>query len=63
MVHVRPHPRTRQLSGQVLDKLERKFTGHPDFDMNEDTTNYEALLQANVMISDWSGVAMEFAFG
>ena len=63
VVHVRPHPRTRQLSGQVLDKLERKFAGHPGFDMNEDTTNYEALLQANVMISDWSGVAMEFAFG
>jgi hypothetical protein len=62
VVHVRPHPRTRQLSGQVLDKLERKFADHPDFDMNEDTTNYEALLQATVMISDWSGVAMEFAF-
>lgn len=63
LVHVRPHPRTRQLSGQVLDKLERKFVGHPGFDLNEDTTNYEALIQADVMISDWSGVAMEFAFG
>ena len=63
VVHVRPHPRTRQLSGQVLDELERKFADYSGFDMNEDTTNYEAFLQANVMISDWSGVAMEFAFG
>lgn len=48
---------------QVLDELERKFAGHPGFDMNEATKKHETLLQANVMISDWSGVAMEFAFG
>jgi len=62
-VRVRPHPRTRQISGPVLDALAKKFMGNPDFDMSEDTTRYEALLQSHIMISDWSGVAMEFAFG
>lgn len=62
-VRVRPHPRTRQISGPVLDALAAKFADHPGFDMNEDTTKYEALFQSHVMISDWSGVAMEFAFG
>ncbi len=62
-VRVRPHPRTRQIAGPVLDDLSTMFADHPDFDMNEDVTGYEALLQSHVMISDWSGVAMEFAFG
>jgi hypothetical protein len=62
-VRVRPHPRTRQIAGQVLDDLAAIFTDHPCFDMNEDISNHEALLHSHVMISDWSGVAMEFAFG
>ena len=62
-VRIRPHPRTRQLSGRMLDGLAATFAGHTRFDMNEDTTRYEALLQSHVMVSDWSGVAMEFAFG
>lgn len=62
-VRVRPHPMTRQLSGVVLDQLTVKFQDHPHFDFNEDTTKYEAFFKSDVMISDWSGVAMEFAFG
>jgi YidC/Oxa1 family membrane protein insertase len=62
-VRVRPHPRTRQIAGPVLNDLAAMFADLPGFDMNEDTTKNEALLQSHVMISDWSGVAMEFAFG
>jgi len=62
-VRVRPHPRTRQISRPILDALADRFARHPGFDMNEDTTRYDALFQSHVMISDWSGVAMEFAFG
>ena len=62
-VRVRPHPRTRQISGVVLDALAAKFADHPRFDMNEDTTRYNALFKSHIMISDWSGAAMEFAFG
>jgi YidC/Oxa1 family membrane protein insertase len=62
-VRVRPHPRTRQIAGPVLDALKTKFTGHPGFDMDEDTKKFAALFASHVMVSDWSGVAMEFAFG
>jgi hypothetical protein len=62
-VRVRPHPRTRQIAGPVLNDLASMFANHPNFDMNEDISNHEALLQSHVMVSDWSGVAMEFAFG
>lgn len=62
-VRVRPHPRTRQHAGQVLTALAAKFDSNPNFNMNEDISGHEALFQSDVMISDWSGVAMEFAFG
>ena len=62
-VKIRPHPRTRQLSSKVLSKLFLKFSANPNFEMNEDISQHEDLIQADVLISDWSGVAMEFAFG
>jgi len=62
-VRVRPHPRSRQLAGPALDALKVKFDPHPSFDMDEDTSKFEALLKSHMMISDWSGVAMEFAYG
>ena len=62
-VHVRPHPRTHQLSSACLVELENKFDDHPNFDLNRDITQFDALLKSHIMISDWSGVAMEFAFG
>jgi YidC/Oxa1 family membrane protein insertase len=62
-VHVRPHPRTRQLSSETIDQLENEFSNHPNFDLSEDTTRFEAFFNSHVMISDWSGAAMEFAFG
>jgi hypothetical protein len=62
-VRVRPHPRTRQIAGPALDSLKAEFGGHPSFDMDEDTSKFEALLKSHLMISDWSGVVMEFAYG
>lgn len=62
-VHVRPHPMTRKLASQSLDGLIAKFGDHPNFDMNENIGTHEALVKAHVMVSDWSGAAMEFAFG
>ncbi|NQU57101.1 MAG: CDP-glycerol--glycerophosphate glycerophosphotransferase [Rhodospirillales bacterium] len=62
-MHVRPHPRTRQITPRAIDDLKQKFASHPRFDLREDTTDFDALLASHIMISDWSGVAMEFAFG
>lgn len=62
-VWVRPHPRTRQLAPQALDDLTARFGGHERFIIDEDTTALDALFDAEVMITDWSGVALEFALG
>ena len=61
-VDVRPHPRTRQLASTVLDDLDARFRDHPRFRLDEDTTDPGPLLDAHVLLSDWSGVALEYAF-
>lgn len=62
-VHVRPHPRTRQLNNACLVNIQNKFHQHPNFEMNCDITQFDAFFRSHIMISDWSGAAMEFTFG
>ena len=62
-VVVRPHSMTARNSSAKLDQLSRSFRGAGQFVLDADTTTLRALLDADVMISDWSGAAMEFAFG
>ncbi|MFQ5953483.1 MAG: hypothetical protein ACE5JZ_00290 [Kiloniellales bacterium] len=62
-VSVRPHPQTRRRTPRVLDDLHGRFQERPGFALDEDTTSFGPLIRSHLMISDWSGVAMEFAFG
>ena len=61
-VTVRPHPLTRKHHPEVLDALYKKYTDNAKFHTEEDVTTRNSLYQADVMISDWSGVALEYAF-
>jgi hypothetical protein len=62
-VTVRPHPRTRKLSPKVLVEILALFGGHPSFSIDEDANARRSLHAADVMVSDWSGAALEFALG
>jgi hypothetical protein len=62
-VTVRPHPRTRELSPRTLLELTQKFGSDQRFALDLDTTDFDSLITADLMISDWSGAAMELSFG
>ena len=62
-VTVRPHPMTTRKSPKVLEELESAYGHHERFAMETDVRDKETLYASDVMISDWSGVAMEYAFG
>ena len=62
-VTVRPHPRTRMMRGDALDALVARFGAEARFSIEEDVGGNHSLLRADVMVSDWSGAALEFAFG
>jgi len=62
LVTVRPHPRTTEQRPDILSNLTRHFADFENFDIQLDINDKRSLYRADVMISDWSGVAMEFAF-
>ncbi len=61
-VVLRPHPRTRQLHAPVLEQIMARFAEHPQFELDNNMDAYASLQSSVLMISDWSGAALEFAF-
>ena len=61
-VTVRPHPMTRKLSGHRLKNLNELFAAHQNYAFEENVASTETLRRSSLMISDWSGAALEFAF-
>ncbi len=60
---VRPHPQTFKLSSALIERIRREFSGHPQFSLDEDTATQGSLQLSDMMICDWSGAALDYAFG
>ena len=60
---VRPHPETRRYSPSVLDRLLARFRDRTGFTYEENIASQDSLHQSHLMISDWSGAALDYAFG
>ncbi len=60
---IRPHPRTAMLTPSVIERLRSRFRDHDRFRLEQDVESRQSLLRSDVMISDYSGVAFEYAFG
>jgi YidC/Oxa1 family membrane protein insertase len=46
-----------------IELLKKAFARHPDFEVDNDTSMFDSLYEADVLVSDWSGIALEYAFG
>lgn len=62
-VTLRPHPQTLRLAQRNWKELLERYGAHPGFRADTDMDSRSALTEAEVMVSDWSGAALEFAFG
>ena len=62
-VTVRPHPMTGRKWPGVLDAVRCVGSGNPRFVLDTDMASPESLHTSHAMISDWSGAALEYAFG
>ncbi|MFC1848396.1 CDP-glycerol glycerophosphotransferase family protein [Chloroflexota bacterium] len=62
-VIVRPHPETVRRSPELIALFASRFGGNPDFTLEMSVSTDDSLLRADVLISDYSGVALEYAFG
>lgn len=61
-VTVRPHPITVQRARDRITELTRRFGEERNFVLETNIASQDSLHAADVMISDWSGAAFEFAF-
>jgi YidC/Oxa1 family membrane protein insertase len=62
-VILRPHPMTIAKKPEQLVTLENEFGSHQGFHLDIESATEKTLHKADVLISDWSGVAIEYAFG
>lgn len=62
-VTVRPHPMTSMRWPRVIRGLKERFADHPDFALETNVASSGSFERSDVMISDWSGAALEYAFG
>lgn len=61
-VIVRPHPQTPRLYRARYQALFNRFRDAENVRFEEDVQGYGSMLDADLMVSDWSGVALEFSF-
>ena len=59
-VVIRPHPQSASSEKELLDRLMTKYPDSDRLQWNFDTDNFEALRQSDIMISDFSGVALDY---
>ena len=60
---LRPHHETIKRSTQLIDEIENKYSHLETFRLVREMGDAESLLQSDLLICDWSGTAIEYAFG
>jgi YidC/Oxa1 family membrane protein insertase len=61
-VILRPHPMTLKKSQKIIQNIDKKFKRNPNFKLETNIQNIDSFFFCDCMISDWSGVAIEYAF-
>ena len=61
-VLLRPHFRIFQETPNLIDEINKKFLDHKNFRLEEGVISKEDFHSSKCLISDWSGISMEYAF-
>ena len=62
-VTLRPHPQTIKFAKNKIDTIIKKHKGNNMFVYESSISGNESLYSSDIMISDWSGAALDYAFG
>jgi CDP-glycerol glycerophosphotransferase (TagB/SpsB family) len=60
---LRPHPQTIKFSSLIVNKIVKKHQDDGLFNFEANVDGQESLHQSDLMICDWSGAALDYAFG
>jgi len=62
-VTLRPHPQTIKFAKHKVDAIINKYSTNDQFSYEGNVAGQKSLHDSDVMISDWSGAALDYAFG
>ena len=62
-VIVRPHHQTLKMTPEVIDNLRQKYGDHDHFEYQDRMGESDSLFRSDILISDWSAMAIEYALG
>lgn len=60
---VRPHPQTLKSSAKQIHRLEQMHGQNHLFNLEKNVASQDSLHESDLMICDWSGAALDYAFG
>ena len=61
-VILRPHPQYVKRFEEKLKVLENRYSEYPDFCLQTDFSSNETVFNADILMTDWSGIAYEYSF-
>lgn len=59
---VRPHPQQVRHCPVRMEQLKARFANHSDIEIQTDFSSNSTVFEADMVITDWSGIAYEYAF-
>ncbi len=59
---VRPHPQHVRHRGEFMEQLKVKYEGDKNIEIQTDFSSNSTVFEADLMITDWSGIAYEYAY-
>lgn len=62
-VIMRPHYHSNRLTPKVIAAVHNRFAGNPCFEYVDRMGETDSLLRSDILVSDWSAMALEYALG
>lgn len=61
-VVLRPHPQYMRYGKERMDEIDERFADNNRFVLQRDFSSNETVYNADLLVTDWSGIAFEYAF-
>ena len=61
-IHLRPHPQYTRRFPAKMQMISEKYGNEPDIVVEDDFSKNTSIYDADILITDWSGIAYEYAF-
>ncbi len=61
-ITVRPHPQHVRHRKERMEQLKHKYENDADIEIQTDFSSNQTVFEADLMITDWSGIAYEYAY-